>query len=341
MTEIRGAFVVSLDFELHWGVRDRKSLTGPYRANLLGAREVIPRLLDLFDEFDIAATWATVGFLFANCREELIHHFPHIRPAYNNEALNPYTELLGEREEDDPLHYAPSLVSMIKVRQRQEIGTHTFSHYYCLETGQTEESFLADLKSAVCIAAKRGVDLKSIVFPRNQVNVRYLSCLKEVGITSYRGPEQGWMNEARSRAGETVMRRGARLADQYIPVSGRKNTRWEDVTDERGQCNVRSSMFLRPYSEALRHLDALRLARISSCIRHAAENGEIFHLWWHPHNCGVHIQENLAFLRRILLVVAHCRREYGMESLSMAGVANRVRSISRPSSRKTLETVGA
>ena len=59
-----GALVISLDFELHWGVRDKRPVDGPYRENLLGAREAIPQMLDLFEEFGVAATWATVGFLF-------------------------------------------------------------------------------------------------------------------------------------------------------------------------------------------------------------------------------------------------------------------------------------
>ena len=45
-------------------------------------------------------------------------------------------------EADDPLHYAPSLIDDILRRRRQELATHTFSHCYCLEEGQTEEAFL-------------------------------------------------------------------------------------------------------------------------------------------------------------------------------------------------------
>src|SRR5579859_4252999 len=65
-----GAFVISLDFELHWGVRDHEPLDGPYRPNLLGARNAIPRLLEMFERYGISATWAIVGFLFARSREE-------------------------------------------------------------------------------------------------------------------------------------------------------------------------------------------------------------------------------------------------------------------------------
>ena len=70
----QGALVISLDFELVWGVRGEFGADGgDYRPNLLGARNAIPRLLDLFAEFEISATWATVGMLMAHTREELEH----------------------------------------------------------------------------------------------------------------------------------------------------------------------------------------------------------------------------------------------------------------------------
>src|SRR6266487_5798938 len=58
-----GALVISLDFELLWGVRDKRTIAD-YGANILGVRRVIPALLDLFAERNIACTWATVGLLF-------------------------------------------------------------------------------------------------------------------------------------------------------------------------------------------------------------------------------------------------------------------------------------
>ena len=58
-----GTFVISLDFELLWGVRDQRTIAD-YGANILGVRQVVPALLDLFAERNIACTWATVGLLF-------------------------------------------------------------------------------------------------------------------------------------------------------------------------------------------------------------------------------------------------------------------------------------
>jgi hypothetical protein len=49
----------------------------------------------------------------------------------------------------------------------------------------------------------------------------------------------------------------------------------------------------------------------------AARQGKVFHLWWHPHNFGLHTDENLAFLERILEHYAKLRHEYGFESAAM------------------------
>ncbi|MBI3668696.1 MAG: polysaccharide deacetylase family protein [Acidobacteria bacterium] len=320
-----GALVISLDFELHWGVRDNCAPDGPYRGNLLGARQAIPRILDLFEEFEIAATWAAVGFLFAKSRRERERLSPAVRPQYADLRLDPYREPTGAGEDDDPLHYAPGMIEQIRSRPRQEIATHTFSHYYCLEPGETHEAFAADLRSAVAIAHDRGVELRSIVFPRNQFRPGYEELLREFGIVCYRGNEPTWMYRPRPRSRETLAVRAPRLLDHYVSLSGPKVTRWDEIPQPNGLCNVRSSMFLRPFSTRWRSFEPLRLRRIADGLQAAAEQRGIFHLWWHPHNFGAHTEENLQFLRNILQVFFACRRTHGMQSLSMGEVAGLVR----------------
>ena len=70
-----GTMIVSLDFELFWGLLEEMNLDD-YRQNILGGRAAIPRLLKLFEQYDIHATWATVGFLFAQNYEQLQQYFP-------------------------------------------------------------------------------------------------------------------------------------------------------------------------------------------------------------------------------------------------------------------------
>src|SRR5438105_9743959 len=127
----RGALVVSLDFELHWGMRDKRSAK-ECAQRLLGSRQVVPRLLDLFLEREIHATWATVGFLFSRTRQDLEEAMPRVRPEYFDRKLSPYDERIGEDEAEDPLHYAASLTDLIRACPHQELATHTLSHFYCL-----------------------------------------------------------------------------------------------------------------------------------------------------------------------------------------------------------------
>jgi peptidoglycan/xylan/chitin deacetylase (PgdA/CDA1 family) len=317
----RGALVLSLDFELWWGVRERAATEQEQRTYLLSARSVVPRLLALFEEFDVAATWATVGFLFAESREELERFAPSLRPSYLDARLSPYGDAIGADEADDPLRFAPSLIEAIGRTPRQEIGTHTFSHYYCGEPGQTRESFRADLQAACAIAAQRGVQLRSIVFPRNQHNADYDDVLIEHGIHSFRGnPRAASWSFRDADESRKVGKRLVRLLNGYVGSADAGATSWTDVRQPNGLSDVRASSMLRPYLPSLRHLEGLRLERICRSLRSAARHGRFLHLWWHPHNFARHPEENLAFLRGVLEEFASCRNRWGMRSMSMEDV---------------------
>ena len=197
-----GTFVVSLDFELHWGVRDRRTVA-EYRENLLGARRAIPALLALFSEFGIRATWATVGFLFFESIDELRVALPTELPRYVDRKLDSYATLdeIGKDEMGDPVHFAPTLIRMIQATPAQEIVTHTFSHYYVAAPGPNLESFRADIRAAKSAGRRFGIEIKSIVFPRNQVNTSHVRVCAEERLISYHGVESDPLVAAGSSRG--------------------------------------------------------------------------------------------------------------------------------------------
>src|SRR5260370_41273143 len=334
-----GTFAISLDCELHWGSRDHEPTHGPYRQNLLGARKAIPRLLELFERYRIAGTWAIVGFLFAASPEEQRRFEPALRPGYYDKSLDPYAEPLGKGEEDDPLHFAPSLIEQIHRSPNQEIATHTFSHHFCREPGQTVESLKADVNSAIAIAADRGIRFRSIVFPRNQVNPDYTQAVLDAGIICYRGSEHGWMHRGITPQERTFRLRLARIADTYIDISGKRTVHWDKVLEPSGLCNIRASRFLWPYRPALKRLEEKRLKRTIDQVKLAALEDAIFHIWFHPHNFGIHMEENLKVLEAILQAFAFARERYGMRSLSMSGVADMVRAGFRLPRTETQKTI--
>lgn len=308
---------ISLDFELHWGVRDKVS-TEQYRRHLLGAREVVPILLDLFRELKIGATWATVGMLFFGNRADLLANLPALRPEYTQTRLSPYGDLdaIGDGERDDPFHYAASLVRRILDTPGQELASHTFSHYYCLERGQGEAAFREDLLAARHAAGRLGVEMKSLVLPRNQRNPAYDRACTDAGFRILRGNQHSWLHAPRNEEQESLLRRSLRVADAFVNLSGHH----AGLPTGDALLDIPASRFLRPWTPGFRHLEPLRLRRLSRELKEAAARGTVYHLWWHPHNFGAHPRENMAALRRFLLEFKALEERGLMVSRTMGGV---------------------
>ena len=323
-----GALVISLDFELHWGIRDHVTRDDALYGRLRDARVAVADMLDVFVARHIRATWATVGFLFASTRNEVEAHLPRERPTYQRTELDPYAEAIGIDEEHDPEHLAGSLVQLILGSVGQEVGSHTFSHYYCLESGQSEATFRADLAAAREIALLHGLEVTSLVLPRNQWNPAYATAVLDLGFRCIRGPQPSWGHRAEQRGAWSTLHRGARLADTYIGISPLPTTEWNNVLLPSGLCDVPASAFLRPYDPARRRLEPLRMARLRSGMRDAAKHGRIFHLWWHPHNFSQHQSENFAVLEQVLDEFDRLAAAEGMQSLTMADVSATVTALS-------------
>ncbi len=315
-----GTLIVSLDFELFWGMLDQCALEA-YQDNVLGGRKAIPQLLDLFQKYGIHATWATVGFLFAENYEELKPFFPdgQLRPGYAQSDLNPYPwfEKIGQNEEEAPCFYAPSLIRLVSRTPGQEIGSHTFCHYYCREKGQTPAQFAADMKAAKSIAKTHGYDVRSVILPRNQCEPEYTEVLRSCGFTAYRDEENDWIHE---KIKFRPLLRALRLADVYFPLTGQGGY---IPKNENGICNLVGSRMYKPIFPALSFLEGMKLRRIKAQMKHAAQKGLTFHLWWHPHNIGVRTGEHLKQLEEIFSYYAFLRDKYGMESLNMAEAAEK------------------
>ncbi len=319
MVNKTGYFVISLDFELMWGVRDNVTKQ-TYGQHILGVQTVIPKLLSCFHKYQINATFATVGFLFIKDKNELFSSLPATLPNYKELRLSPYGSYLeqeiGTNDLDDKYHYGLPLLQLIQQSPGQEIATHTFSHYYCLEEGQTIEDFKNDLQSALHISKRRNINIESIIFPRNQVNQSYLKICSDAGITCYRDNEKSWIYDARNSKNERYYRRLIRIMDAYLNLSGH-HCYSSQYMSRSIPYNIASSRFLRPYSKRLKWLEWLRLKRITNSMTHAAKNNLTYHLWWHPHNFGINQDENFAFLEKVLKHYQELNVKYSFTSITM------------------------
>ena len=311
----KGIFTISLDFELFWGVRDHRTLES-YGNNIRNVHQVVPRLLALFEKYDVHCTWATVGFLFFNDKKEMMPYLPASRPAYLQKEYDPYS-YLEQNELEEVYHFAPALIEQIKRTPGQEIGTHTFCHFYTLERNTTTEQFRSDLKAAMLVAKQKGVEIKSIVFPRNQYSDEHIEVCLEEGIKIYRGNELSAAYKPISRENESYSRRAVRLADAYMNVTGHH---CHPIPAPGNIINIPASRFLRPYSPKLKLFDGLKLNRIKQGIKFAAKSGSIYQLWWHPHNFGKYMDENFNFLEEVLKFYHELNQQGKIESLNLVEI---------------------
>jgi peptidoglycan/xylan/chitin deacetylase (PgdA/CDA1 family) len=317
---LAGVFSISLDFELHWGVFDKRNRAERmpcYRQTC----EIIPAMLEQFARHKVAVTWATVGSLFAENEEEWRSVWPHELPAYIHPKYSAYQYILqqGIGSTYAPAHFAPQTVQLILQYPQQELATHTFSHYYCLEQGQSVDAFKADLKVVQHLARlKTGKPVTSLVFPRNQFNKAYLEACFQMGITAIRSNPPNWFWTGIANDETSMLRKMFRTGDVFVPMGARNTydrSRLQPVAGE--PLSIPASRLLRQYDPKRPFLNKQRIQRILGEMEYAARHQQYYHLWWHPENFGYHPQECLSELHTILEYYTRLAYNYGMASETM------------------------
>jgi peptidoglycan/xylan/chitin deacetylase (PgdA/CDA1 family) len=311
------SFVVSLDFEMFWGVAAFRSLQN-YRRNVEGEWSAIPRMLALFHKREVQATWATVGMVMCRDHAQWRETRPVLLPGYSRPELSAYCHDAFAREHPR-LFFARPLVEQILATPGQELASHTYSHFYCGDQGVTPEQFGADLACARVAAAGLGAHFKSIVFPRNQLRDTFIALLPQYGFRVYRGNPQNWIYRNGDVMPGGLVGRGIRFLDAWLPLSGQGVVR--PILRNR-MVDLPASAFLRPWSPRLTAFESIRLERIKRSMTAAAETGGCFHLWWHPHNFGVNLDANMALLETLLSHYHVLRDRYGMQSRCMGDYAS-------------------
>ena len=300
--------VISLDFELRWGMHDRLGTNyDGYRQNLENVREAVPALLKLLSERRIRATWACVGALGCTNWDEYFRRAP-APPQYRESRLQ-VNAAYADMDPEGSLHFAPDLLHLIRETPGQELGTHTFSHIYMREPGVTAMDVIADLSAVSDLWSELfGQPPISLVFPRNQVG--FMDAVSEASPKVVRGTERPWFHGAAGSNGLSLLPRSLRLADSLNPLAHRA----AELEEVHSLAMTRASLFLRvnlPQPAWALHL--LRIKRELARLR----QGEIFHLWWHPHNLGKDMAKRLGRVEEILNCVVERCADGQVQSRSM------------------------
>lgn len=299
------AIVISLDFEMRWGMHDILGTNkDAYRENLENVNHVVPALLKMFSDRSIHATWACVGALGCANWEEYFNRAPR-PPIYENPTLAVKPEY-AEMDRSGSLHFAPDLIKSIQATPGQELGTHTFSHIFMREPGITEQDVFADLAAVSDLwKEKFGGPPVSLVFPRNQY--AYLDVVSTMGIRIWRGNQSTWYFNCNEAGNNTLFPRALRLLEDVNPFAKRSYPHQSGLTQ--------ASLFVRFNLNDLGwrlHFSRIRNELVS------LQPEEVLHLWWHPHNLGSDMKIRLKRAEQVLDLIAEKMAKKDTFSKNMA-----------------------
>ena len=319
-----GSLVISLDFELAWGMLGVEDPNGRYRQHLQGVWEVVPGTLERFAAHGIHATWATVGMLTFDGADAWREAWPDVRPDGIHPTADAYRVTPDAHASFGSVWFAPDLVDAIVSTPHQELASHGFAHLPCLE-GVDRSSFKADLAAASRAFKRWDVTPRSFVWPKHQQRRDWLGDLADAGFVAHRGPAPHLLYKPRpGRAGGMHVRAG-RLADALLPISGDGAHAWPPPGGTQRPLDVPESHFLRPLPKPLAvTAHGLQTGRLQRAMTHAAQAGRLLHLWWHPHNFGGDPAGHLRHLDSLLQHFQALHQEWDFPSRTMLEAANDV-----------------
>lgn len=303
-----GRFIISLDYEKYWGVCFLKHINEYSKTNILPVDQIFSKTLKVFSEYEIKATFAIVGFLFLEDREQL-NKCGKMDINYKNKELNPYIRIRNGLPNDDSLLFGGK--SLLDLQNSpHEVGSHTFSHFYCSQGGQTRDDFKKDLElfDSVNTFFEKP---KTLIFPWNDVNEDYFDLIASNGFTHLRvNNENSYIYDF---VNNSILKRILRLLDRYLPIAKIQYSK----TYKKNNLTLNThSRFFAPYQNKLWFLEKLRIRKILKEMTVCAQKGKDYHLWWHPHNFGN--QEKMFKQLEVILAHYQClNKKYNFTSVRM------------------------
>lgn len=310
-----GSILFSLDAELAWGFNDQVELA---ENRIKCARDSWIKILELFDRFDIKATWAIVGHLFLNECDGLHKNHPGGKKWFQNDPG-------GSIKEFGNWYGTDLIEKIIKSKNRHEIACHSFSHpeFNSIDTNFAE----AELQCSIEAAKKMDITFESFIFPRNKIN--YLFLLKKYGFKSYRGLEPFCWYEKISFNKEKqlnhLMKKTGKLVDFYLirtppPII-------HPLIDDYGLVNIPASFFVFMFEGKVMDIGEKLsfdpvLLKIKKGIDIISNTNGILHLWFHPNN--LQKQRDFTRLKNIVSYIKQTQKSSLLKINTMSEIAQEV-----------------
>jgi peptidoglycan/xylan/chitin deacetylase (PgdA/CDA1 family) len=303
-----GTVVLSIDAELIWGFHDLAEIP---MERVESARESWLTVVDLFETYDVPATWAVVGHLLLDACTGTHSQHPAGEDWFARDPGGSYSP--------SSYWFGQDLVdAVLDSKIEHEIGSHSFSHVEFGRSSTTAEIADAELRYSRETAANYGLDPTSFVFPRN--NIGHRSLLAEHGFRCYRGttPDR-WYDR-------TPFRRAGKFVDWGIGASAPPIV--SPTVDEHGLVNIPASLYLFDFEgpprvavETVFDNPVIRqVERGLERLQHEQEG--VFHLWFHPNNMTT--RQDHDRMRAIISLIAEYRDRHGIQIETMEQVSERV-----------------
>lgn len=307
-----GILTISIDVELAWGFCD-KIIQTRIRNAIQRERDIVRRLLTLFAQYDIRATWAVVGHLLATqCDWSNGQVHPEIeRPLTDKNERDWFFQ--HPRNHDDPLWYGRDMVEWIRTAcPTQEIGSHSFCHLPYCEKSTRRNAVKADISRARALHNAHGLPFEVFIFPRNIVG--YRDILAEAGVRVYRGHAPG-------RDAGVSFRPLRRLLNFFSFFTTKAPATVSATVDDVGMVNVPDSMLLSSRHGLRKFIPSRQLVAMGRAgLDRAVDRGEIFHLWFHPSNFADKMDNQLSILEDILRYAQELRSGNQLKVLTLGDI---------------------
>lgn len=260
-------FILSLDCEGKWGMADNLQ---PYHHRLLTSANLADayrRLLVMFARHDISATFAFVmAFTLDAAERQKFDILSRRNP--DDQWLGHYWRCLDAGLGDG--WHVPEAFDLVRSASMHEIAAHGFCHRSLGDDAIDHVGAIKELGFASKAAKLKGVELKTLVFPRNQVG--NLPALRSEHYLGYR-------DRLACPGGRTGRIRA--LLDEFD-----RNSAPQKVAEPLGALvAIPPGRFFNWRFGARRLVPpSVTVARWRNQLRSCAESGGVVHLWTHPHN---------------------------------------------------------
>ncbi len=294
----KGMVLFSVDFELYWGVRKTRR-PDVYGKNILGAREVVPRLVRLFETYGIKSTWGCVGALAFETRSELTD-FIVAHAGMSAHALHRARGVLEEvKNVPDEFLFFPDGFSLLRESRSVDLVSHGFLHDFPLGAPSPSAASVMEIDLYREMEREFGLSpSRGHIFARNQCSEEILDAYVRNGFFYFR------------------MGAGGRMKERVRSLLALPGVARCPVRRHGKACLVSAGAFLR-----FGKRDRWYMQRVLLALSLAVKTGGLAHFWWHPHNMGHDPARSLSDMEIILEKVAEMKAKGVVKDVTMKELA--------------------